>query len=74
MYEGEAGKVGHKYSWEGNKDIGKGTMELTSIGVDTIVEKLVFEGKGASDVSFIFKADGAATNVNWNMNMPISFF
>src|SRR4051812_32266610 len=30
--EGTAGTVGHKYSWEGNKEVGKGTMELLSIG------------------------------------------
>ncbi len=72
--EGEAGKVGHKYAWEGNKQVGKGTMEITSISTDTIIEKLDFSGKGVSDVFFILKADGAGTNVTWAMNMNIGFF
>lgn len=72
--EGEAGKVGHKYAWEGNKDVGKGTMEITSVTADKVVEKLVFDGRGANDVSFDFKPDGAGTNVTWAMNMNIGFF
>ncbi|HXB39855.1 MAG TPA: SRPBCC family protein [Bacteroidia bacterium] len=72
--EGEAGKVGHKYSWEGNKNVGKGTMELTTVATDTIIEKLVFDGRGASDVIFVFKPEGAGTNVTWIMNMNIGFF
>ncbi len=70
---GVAGNVGHKYAWEGNKDVGKGTMELTKISTDTVAEKLDFAGKGVSDVFFIFKAEGAATNVTWAMDMNIGF-
>jgi effector-binding domain-containing protein len=72
--EGEAGTVGHKYAWEGNKDVGKGTMEITSISADTVVEKLDFAGKGVSNVFFILKADGATTNFTWAMNMNVPFF
>jgi hypothetical protein len=72
--EGEAGKVGHKYSWEGNKDVGKGTMEITAVGTDTLKEKLDFNGKGTSDVWFAFKPEAAATNVTWGMNMNVGFF
>src|ERR1700728_1401890 len=66
---GDAGTVGHKYAWEGNKEVGKGTMELTKISNDTVAEKLDFAGKGVSDVFFIFKPEGAATNVTWAMDM-----
>ncbi|HXP51185.1 MAG TPA: SRPBCC family protein, partial [Bacteroidia bacterium] len=72
--DGVPGNVGHKYAWEGNKDVGKGTMELTKIAADTVVEKLDFNGKGTSDVSFIFKPEGTATNVTWLMDMNIGFF
>ncbi|HEX7414757.1 MAG TPA: SRPBCC family protein [Bacteroidia bacterium] len=72
--EGEAGTVGHRYAWEGNKDVGKGTMQITAISADTVAEKLDFSGKGVSDVFFIFKADGAATTVTWAMDMNIGFF
>ena len=70
---GVAGNVGHKYAWEGNKEVGKGTMELTKISADTVAEKLDFNGKGVSDVYFIFKPDGATTNVTWAMDMNIGF-
>lgn len=68
-----AGTVGQKYSWEGNKEVGKGTMELTKISADTVAEKLDFSGKGVCDVFFIFKPEGAATNVTWAMDMNIGF-
>ncbi len=71
---GEVGKVGHRYEWDGNKAVGKGSMELTTVAADTIVEKLDFSGKGVSDVIFIFKPEGTGTNVTWAMNMPIGFF
>ena len=74
IVEGEAGQVGHKYAWEGNKDVGKGTMELVSITADTVAEKLYFSGKDVSDIFFVFKNNGAATNVTWVMNMNIGFF
>jgi len=73
IIEGTPGTGGHKYAWEGNKEVGKGTMELTSIGADTVVEKLVFDGKGASYITFAFKPEGTATNVTWTMNMDVPF-
>lgn len=72
--EGEPGKPGHKYSWEGNKDVGKGTMEVASVSADTFREILNFEGKGTSPVYFAFKPEGAATNVTWGMDMKVPFF
>jgi effector-binding domain-containing protein len=36
--------------------------------------KLDFAGKGVSDVFFILKTDGAATNFTWAMNMNVPFF
>lgn len=72
--EGEPGKAGHKYSWEGNKDVGKGTMEIAYVNADTLKEILNFDGRGASDVYFIFKPEGTTTNVTWMMNMGVPFF
>lgn len=72
--EGTPGTVGHKYSWEGNKDVGKGTMTIKKIDADAMVEELNFDGKGVSDVTFTLKADPAGTNVNWAMDMNIPFF
>ena len=72
--EGQVGTVGHKYAWEGNKNVGKGTMQLTSIGADTIIEQLDFDGRGISDVYFIFKPEGTATNLTWAIKMNVPFF
>lgn len=71
---GVIGNAGHKYAWEGNNDVGKGTMELTKIGTDTVAEKLDFAGKGVSDVYFIFKTNGEATDITWSINMNVPFF
>jgi carbon monoxide dehydrogenase subunit G len=72
--EGTPGTVGHKYAWEGNKQVGKGTMALTKVDGDLVTEELNFDGRGASNVSFAFKPEGTATNVTWGMDMNIGFF
>ena len=66
---GEAGTVGHGYSWTGNEDVGKGTMTITSLEKDknvkmdlsfkepfesnAKVEYTITEKNGKSDVSWI---------------------
>jgi carbon monoxide dehydrogenase subunit G len=72
--EGTPGTVGHKYAWEGNKEVGKGTMTLTKVDGDLVTEDLNFDGRGVSNVSFAFKPEGAGTNVTWGMDMNIGFF
>ncbi len=71
---GEAGKVGHLYSWEGNKEVGKGSMKITKVSADTVVQELSFDGSGISNVTFAFKADSAGTKVSWIMDMSVPFF
>lgn len=41
-YEGEDGEVGSVSHWEGNKDVGKGSQEITSITEDRIETKVHF--------------------------------
>ena len=72
--EGTAGTVGHKYAWEGNKEVGKGTMTLTKVDGDLITEDLHFDGRGVSSVSFALKPEGTGTNVTWGIDMNIPFF
>jgi hypothetical protein len=72
--EGEPGKIGHKYSWEGSKTVGKGTMTITSVGSDTVIEKLAFDGRGESDVIYAFKPEGTSTEIIWTMKMEVGFF
>ncbi|MFI5141715.1 MAG: SRPBCC family protein [Bacteroidia bacterium] len=75
-FEGEIGQPGSKYSWEGNKAIGKGSMELIAINGDTILQKIVFTEPHPSggDVYLIAKPNGDATNVTWGMKFEVGFF
>src|SRR4051812_23903933 len=34
--EGTPGTVGHKYAWEGNKNVGKGTMTIKKIDAEAM--------------------------------------
>ena len=65
--EGKAGKPGHKYYWEGNKEVGKGTMTLDGISGDSILQTLYFEGMGDSKVYMIMKEENGTTNLTWGM-------
>lgn len=73
-YKGNAGEVGHLYSWEGNKEVGKGEMELKAFVGDSLIERLSFDGMGDSKVYFLTKNKEAGTNVTWGMIMQIGFF
>ena len=52
-YEGEVGKPGHKYSWEGNSDVGKGTLEILRIEGDSVIQNLHFDDMGDSRVYLV---------------------
>ena len=74
-YEGESGLPGSKYTWSGNKEIGKGSMELLAIRADTIFQHVVFQEPhhGSGDVYLICQAENGGTKVNWEMNFDLSF-
>jgi effector-binding domain-containing protein len=75
-YSGEAGQIGSKYEWEGNKEVGKGIMEITAINGDTVQQKLTFlkPWKGGGDVYLISTAEGSGTNFTWATTFPMAFF
>ncbi len=73
-YTGEVGKPGYKYDWDGNPDsVGSGTMEFAGISGDSIKQKLIFKGWGASNVYLIATPEGEGTKVTWKMVMPMGF-
>ncbi|MGZ3864046.1 MAG: SRPBCC family protein [Bacteroidia bacterium] len=72
--EGTPGTVGHKYNWEGNDKVKKGSMTLKKVDGDTLIEELNFDGRGTSDVFFTLKPDGNGTNVSWWIEMKSGFF
>jgi effector-binding domain-containing protein len=75
VFEGETGMPGSKYTWEGNKEVGKGSMELIGINGDTILQKIIFTAPRPSggDVYLIAKPMGDSTHVTWGMNFKVGF-
>ena len=73
---GAATGKGASYGWEGNKDVGKGRMEITdsappaklSIKLDFIEP---FEANNTAD--FSFEPQGTGTRVVWAMHGPSPF-
>ena len=70
-----AGK-GATYGWEGNKDVGKGNMEITeAVQPSKIVIKLDFLApfEAHNTAVFTLEGKGEATTVTWAMHGPANF-
>lgn len=68
---------GATYAWEGNKDVGQGSMEITaSIPSSKIALKLDFlkPFEAHNSVEFTLEARGDTTNLIWTMQGPTPFF
>ena len=66
-----------QYAWEGNKDVGQGSMEITeSVPSSKIVLKLDFikPFEGHNVVEFTLTPQGDTTNVAWVMQGPTPYF
>ncbi|MEQ1590148.1 MAG: SRPBCC family protein [Gallionella sp.] len=75
-YSGAASGVGAMYAWEGNKKVGKGSMEITESVPDSKVQIKLdfiepFEGHNMADL--VLQAQGDGTRVNWKMYGPSPF-
>lgn len=65
-FEGEKISVGSKYSWEGNKKVGKGNMQITHIEANRRVEMdLNFGPQGMAKCGFIIEPQSGNTKVTW---------
>lgn len=67
---------GASYAWDGNKDIGKGSMEIVEVNAPSkIAIKLDFEKpfEAHNIAEFAFTPQGGATNVTWSMHGPALF-
>lgn len=67
---------GAAYAWEGNNDVGQGSMEITdSISPSKIALKLDFVKpfEGHNIVVFTLEPKGDVTNVTWAMQGPAPF-
>ncbi len=75
-FSGAESGVGAKYAWEGNDDVGQGTMDITqakkpiSINIDLHFDKPF---KGDNQVVFSMVPQGEQTEVTWSMTGPNPF-
>lgn len=68
-FEGEPGKVGHKFSWEGNDSVGMGSMTLDSVLPNKVVESLEFKKPWESQAKVWVEVqpEGSGSKVTWGM-------
>jgi hypothetical protein len=70
-----AGK-GAMYAWDGNKDVGQGSMEITeSVAPSRLMIRLSFVRpfEAHNNVEFSLEPKGAVTQVTWTMNGPVPY-
>lgn len=75
-FEGLTAGVGAKFSWEGNNDVGVGSMTITESKSPELVRiKLSFlkPMEGDSDVVFTLKPEAGGTQVTWAMDSKNGF-
>jgi hypothetical protein len=70
----ESGK-GAVYEWDGNKNVGKGRMEITDASTSKVTIKLDFLKpiEGHIIAEFTLEPQGDSTNVTWSMRGPAPF-
>ena len=67
---------GAKYAWEGNSDVGKGSMEIAESSPSsrlTIKLDFIEPFEGHNIVHFTLEPKGDSTNVTWTINGPMPF-
>lgn len=67
-YEGNAGEVGSSSHWEGNKDVGKGSQQITAVTASRVESKIHFiePFESTSDAYIQLESSSPdATKVTW---------
>lgn len=67
---------GATYAWEGDKNVGKGSMTtIESVAPSKVVLRLDFEKpfEAHNTVTFTLTPEGHATRVNWKMEGPVPY-
>ena len=75
-YGGTASGPGAAYEWDGNREIGKGRMEITGAAPPSRVTlrlDFVRPFEAHNVVEFTLEARGDATNVTWALHGPASY-
>ena len=64
------------YAWDGDKNVGKGSMLITDSSPSRIALNLDFEKpfEGHNKIVFALESKGLTTDVTWSMEGPTPFF
>lgn len=75
-FSGAESGVGARYAWDGDKNVGRGSMEIVEAAPSKVALKLDFIApfKAHNEVAFILQPRGQATDVVWTMTGPTPFF
>lgn len=74
-FEGEKISVGSKYLWHGNKQVGKGYMEITHIEANESVDMdLNFGPSGSAKCGFILVPKDGGTQLTWYFDSAMGNF
>jgi uncharacterized protein YndB with AHSA1/START domain len=68
---------GAKYAWDGNSDVGQGSMEISeSIAPSRVALKLDFVKpfEAHNNVEFSLRPEAGGTQVAWKMEGPVPYF
>lgn len=75
-YSGAASGAGAAYGFDGNKDVGRGSIEITDSSPPLKVSMrldMIDPFEAHNLVEFTLKPQGDATNVTWAMHGPMRF-
>jgi hypothetical protein len=74
-YRGPAAGPGAAFDFEGNKDVGKGSIAIVDTRPDLLTMKLdmIEPFEGHNTVEFSLAPQGGATNVTWAMHGPAPY-
>lgn len=75
-YDGPANGPGARYAWQGNKNVGRGSMEiLNATASSQVAMRLDFTEpfEAHNLVDFTLTPEGGATTVTWAMHGPAPF-
>ena len=75
-YSGPASGKDAFYAWDGDKNVGKGSMTITDASPSRIALNLDFEKpfEGHNKIVFALDSKGLTTDVTWTMEGPSPFF
>ncbi len=67
--------VGARYAWEGDKNVGRGSMEIVEAAPSKVALKLDFIApfEAHNEAVFALQPQGRTTNVVWTMTGPTPF-